>query len=79
MLDKKPTPKTAIVVGKNVSLYKYLRTDKGEGAGAAGVTTAARLARAGFNVTVFEKNNFTGGRCSLINHKGYVSRCIESC
>lgn len=36
------------------------------GAGAGGVTTAARLAFAGFSVTVLEKNNFTGGRCSLL-------------
>lgn len=33
---------------------------------------AVRLAKAGFKVTVFEKNDFTGGRCSLIHHKGYV-------
>ena len=37
-----------------------------------GVVTAARLAKAGFKVTVFEKNSFTGGRCSLIHHDGYV-------
>ena len=42
------------------------------GAGVGGVATAARLAKAGFKVTVFEKNDFTGGRCSLINHDGYV-------
>lgn len=42
------------------------------GAGAGGVATAARLAKAGFDVTVFEKNDFTGGRCSLIHHEGYV-------
>lgn len=36
-----------------------------------GVATAARLAKAGFSVTVLEKNNFTGGRCSLIHHEGY--------
>ncbi|MCJ1473465.1 ATP-binding cassette transporter CGR1 [Lambiella insularis] len=41
------------------------------GAGIGGVATAARLAKAGFNVTVFEKNDFTGGRCSLIHHDGY--------
>ena len=43
------------------------------GAGVGGVATAARLAKAGFKVTVFEKNDFTGGRCSLIHHAGYVS------
>ena len=37
-----------------------------------GVATAARLAKAGFDVTVFEKNDFTGGRCSLIYHGGHV-------
>lgn len=37
------------------------------GAGAGGVATAARLASAGFSVTVLEKNNFTGGRCSLLH------------
>lgn len=43
------------------------------GAGVGGVATAARLAKAGFEVIVFEKNSFTGGRCSLIHHEGYVS------
>ncbi|KAI0173978.1 hypothetical protein BJ166DRAFT_586815 [Pestalotiopsis sp. NC0098] len=41
------------------------------GAGAGGIATAARLAKAGFDVTVLEKNSFTGGRCSLIHHEGY--------
>ncbi|KAG7008722.1 phytoene desaturase [Physcia stellaris] len=54
-MGEKAGQKTAIVVG----------------AGAGGVATAARLARAGFQVTVFEKNAFTGGRCSLIHHEGY--------
>ncbi|KAK6614407.1 hypothetical protein ACHAPC_000384 [Botrytis cinerea] len=49
------TKKTAIVVG----------------AGVGGIATAARLAKAGFSVTVLEKNSFTGGRCSLIHHDGY--------
>lgn len=35
------------------------------------MSTAARLAKAGFKVTVLEKNDFTGGRCSLIHHDGY--------
>ncbi|TDZ21328.1 Phytoene desaturase [Colletotrichum orbiculare MAFF 240422] len=48
-------PKTAIVVG----------------AGAGGVSLAARLAKAGFSVTVLEKNSFTGGRCSLMHHDGH--------
>ncbi|MCJ1313540.1 ATP-binding cassette transporter CGR1 [Agyrium rufum] len=41
------------------------------GAGVGGVATAARLAKAGFDVSVYEKNDFTGGRCSLIHHEGY--------
>ncbi|KAF2220232.1 phytoene dehydrogenase [Elsinoe ampelina] len=41
------------------------------GAGVGGVSTAARLAKAGFNVTVVEKNDFSGGRCSLIHHEGW--------
>ncbi|KAI0020051.1 phytoene dehydrogenase [Xylariomycetidae sp. FL0641] len=41
------------------------------GAGAGGIATAARLAKAGFAVTVVEKNGFTGGRCSLLHHEGY--------
>jgi monoamine oxidase len=36
-----------------------------------GIASAARLAKAGFKVTVLEKNDFTGGRCSLIHHDGY--------
>jgi phytoene desaturase (3,4-didehydrolycopene-forming) len=44
------------------------------GAGAGGVATAARLAAAGLQVTVVEKNDHTGGRCSLIHRDGYV--CI---
>ncbi|KAI7899018.1 phytoene dehydrogenase [Cokeromyces recurvatus] len=41
------------------------------GAGVGGTATAARLAREGFKVTVIEKNDFSGGRCSLIHHNGY--------
>ncbi|KAI0125158.1 phytoene desaturase [Xylariales sp. AK1849] len=41
------------------------------GAGAGGIASAARLAKSGFQVTVLEKNSFTGGRCSLIHHEGY--------
>ncbi|CAD0019249.1 unnamed protein product [Aureobasidium pullulans] len=36
------------------------------GAGAGGVSTAARLAKAGFKVTVLEKNDFTGGPSLLL-------------
>ena len=42
------------------------------GAGVGGVAVAARLAKAGYDVTVLEKNDFTGGRCSLIHEQGYV-------
>ena len=59
-MSEKDSQKTAIVVG----------------AGVGGVATAARLAKAGFKVTVFEKNDFTGGRCSLLHHDGYV--CLHS-
>ncbi|KAF2741779.1 phytoene desaturase [Sporormia fimetaria CBS 119925] len=41
------------------------------GAGAGGVATAARMASCGYDVTVVEKNEFTGGRCSLIHKDGY--------
>jgi len=55
-MDRIEKPRSAIVVG----------------AGVGGVATAARLAAAGWDVTVVEKNDFTGGRCSLINRDGYV-------
>ncbi|KAE9981528.1 hypothetical protein EG328_011565 [Venturia inaequalis] len=54
-MTDKTNQKTAIVIG----------------AGVGGVSTAARLAKAGFKVTVVEKNDFTGGRCSLLHHEGY--------
>ncbi|KAI8581711.1 hypothetical protein K450DRAFT_207138 [Umbelopsis ramanniana AG] len=41
------------------------------GAGVGGTATAARLAKQGFRVTVVEKNDFSGGRCSLIHHEGH--------
>jgi phytoene desaturase (3,4-didehydrolycopene-forming) len=41
------------------------------GAGIGGTATAARLSREGFRVTVVEKNDFSGGRCSLIHHNGH--------
>jgi len=44
------------------------------GAGAGGVATAARLAAAGCKVTVVEKNDFSGGRCSLIRRQDYVCK-----
>ncbi|KAI9700897.1 MAG: ATP-binding cassette transporter CGR1 [Bogoriella megaspora] len=54
-MEEKERQRTAIVIG----------------AGVGGVATAARLAKAGFRVTVVEKNDFTGGRCSLLHHDGY--------
>ncbi|EOD46013.1 putative phytoene dehydrogenase protein [Neofusicoccum parvum UCRNP2] len=54
-MDEKARQKTAVVIG----------------AGVGGVATAARLAKAGYQVTVVEKNDFTGGRCSLIEHNGF--------
>lgn len=41
------------------------------GAGAGGIASAARLAKAGLRVTVIEKNDHTGGRCSLIHLGGH--------
>ncbi|MBW0460951.1 hypothetical protein O181_000666 [Austropuccinia psidii MF-1] len=41
------------------------------GAGVGGLATAARLAKAGLDVTVLEKNQFSGGRCSLIEKDGF--------
>ncbi|KAK7564728.1 hypothetical protein IWX49DRAFT_562056 [Phyllosticta citricarpa] len=51
----KSQPKTAIVIG----------------AGIGGVAASARLAKAGYKVTVVEKNDFTGGRLSTISHDGF--------
>ncbi|KAI9874651.1 MAG: hypothetical protein M1830_009439 [Pleopsidium flavum] len=66
-MGEKKAQKTAIVVGKQLELASSpsLR------AGVGGVATAARLAKAGFKVTVLEKNDFSGGRCSLIRSEGY--------
>lgn len=41
------------------------------GAGIGGTATAARLAKRGFDVKVYEKNDFSGGRLSLIYNKGH--------
>ena len=41
------------------------------GAGLGGIATAARLARAGFNVKVLEKNEAPGGRCSQLIRDGH--------
>lgn len=41
------------------------------GAGIAGIATAGRLARAGYEVTVLEKNPQPGGRCNRIVRDGH--------
>lgn len=41
------------------------------GAGIGGVATAALLSKQGFRVSVYEKNSFVGGRCSLIQEGGF--------
>ncbi|MCX6237567.1 MAG: phytoene desaturase family protein [Bacteroidia bacterium] len=41
------------------------------GAGIAGMATAISLAQHGFDVTVFEKNSQSGGRCSQIARDGH--------
>lgn len=76
-MASKPKQKTAIVVGKLQYPAILLSTQYGPlltrytGAGVGGIATAARLASAGFSVTILEKNSFTGGRCSLLTHEGY--------
>lgn len=49
------------------------------GAGVGGIATAARLAQAGLEVEVYEKNDFSGGRCSLIHHDGYRFDQVSHC
>ena len=71
-------PKKVVIVGKSGSAQSVLDA-KGSvgliltpiGAGVGGIATAARLAHAGFDVEVYEKNEFSGGRCSLIHHDGH--------
>lgn len=41
------------------------------GAGVAGLTAAAHLARSGYRVTVLEKHAEPGGRCARIVRKGH--------
>ncbi|KAJ3122374.1 hypothetical protein HK100_012027 [Physocladia obscura] len=41
------------------------------GTGIGGVGIAARLSTLGYSVTVVEKNDFAGGRCSLIHKDGF--------
>jgi phytoene desaturase len=42
------------------------------GAGVGGIATAARLAQAGYQVTVFEKTNRPGGRMSIVKQRGFT-------
>ena len=41
------------------------------GAGIGGMTAAIHLAKAGFQVTVIEKNHRPGGRCDRLSHEGH--------
>ncbi|KAJ6635850.1 Phytoene desaturase, partial [Pseudolycoriella hygida] len=41
------------------------------GSGVGGTALAARLSHKGFDVTVYEKNSFSGGRLSLIHKNGH--------
>lgn len=41
------------------------------GAGVGGISSASLLGKNGYDVTVYEKNDYAGGRCSLINKDGY--------
>lgn len=41
------------------------------GSGVGGTALAARLAQGGLDVTVYEKNSFSGGRLSLIHKNGH--------
>jgi phytoene desaturase len=41
------------------------------GSGIAGIAVAVRLAQKGYQVTVFEKNSFPGGKLSQFERKGY--------
>lgn len=42
------------------------------GAGVGGLATAIRLAHKGFDVTVYEKNSYVGGKLSVFEKEGYV-------
>ncbi len=42
------------------------------GAGIGGIATAAHLARKGYEVTVLEKNEKSGGRCGQMSVDGYT-------
>jgi diapolycopene oxygenase len=42
------------------------------GAGLAGCAAAARLAHAGFDVTLYEKNDHLGGKMNILQEAGYT-------
>ncbi|MBI4977818.1 MAG: phytoene desaturase [Spirochaetes bacterium] len=41
------------------------------GAGLGGIAAAALLAKRGHAVTLFEKNDYAGGRCATVTHRGF--------
>jgi phytoene desaturase len=41
------------------------------GAGIGGITTAIYLAKSGYNVNIYEKNDGPGGRCGRLIHEGH--------
>ena len=41
------------------------------GAGIGGITTAIYLAKNGYNVNIYEKNDVPGGRCGQLIHEGH--------
>ena len=41
------------------------------GSGLGGLALSVRLAKAGYEVSVFEKNDFPGGKASELKDKGY--------
>jgi phytoene desaturase len=41
------------------------------GAGIGGITTSIYLAKNGYNVSIYEKNDAAGGRCGQLNHEGH--------
>lgn len=68
---------SAIVVGtystfESCLFVSILHSANISGAGTGGVATAARLGQLGFQVTVVEKNDYIGGRCSPITKDGYL-------
>jgi phytoene desaturase len=41
------------------------------GAGIGGITTSIYLAKNGYDVSIYEKNNSSGGRCGQLIHEGH--------